>query len=163
MKTIEFKAISNTAQNIYNHFEQMERLNKDVIWKLKSGSPQWMKDLCREAHGDMMPDDWRYEFIVEALGALSDHRNYDNARESIEPDVYTHDLRKWFASRLDRSSYVDQYREEFGGEGDTDAMIAGGQLVEKWEVFDAVFSAIEKLCEDEDEEEINEEYPDSEV
>jgi len=31
------------------------------------GAPDWFTDLCRHAHGDMMPDDWRYEFLQDAL------------------------------------------------------------------------------------------------
>lgn len=33
-------------------------------------APQWFADLCREAHGGMLPDDWRYEFVRDALSAI---------------------------------------------------------------------------------------------
>jgi hypothetical protein len=32
--------------------------------------PQWFTDLCDHAHGGRMTDDWQYEFIQDALGAI---------------------------------------------------------------------------------------------
>lgn len=49
-----------------------------------------------------MPDDWRYQFIVDSLDALSEESDPDD----IQPggDIYTHDLTGWIHSRVDRLS-----------------------------------------------------------
>jgi hypothetical protein len=43
---------------------------RDILLPV-DGSPEWFTDLCRHAHGSMMPDDWRDEFIQDALGAIA--------------------------------------------------------------------------------------------
>ena len=43
-------------------------------------APQWFTDLCHYAHGDMLPDDWRYEFIQDALNALENDDDDENER-----------------------------------------------------------------------------------
>ena len=115
----------------------------------KDGSPEWMTDACHAAHnhGDVLPDDWRYEFIADAAAALAE---YDDADEAIEyfdgKHVYTHQQTGWLHSRNSRSEYVDQYREEMGGDGDTMALIAGGMYMEQREVLGELRAFLEGLA-----------------
>ena len=46
-----------------------------------------MSTVCRKAHDNaqMLPDDWRYEFIEQAVDALAEHEDADAARDSLEP------------------------------------------------------------------------------
>ena len=38
-------------------FETAER---PPFVRVKNGAPEWIMDLVRHAHGDLLPDDWRY-------------------------------------------------------------------------------------------------------
>jgi hypothetical protein len=54
-------------------FETRKRDNGDKYVALKDGSPEWMTDVCHKAHGDMLPDDWRYSFISEAVDYIDEN------------------------------------------------------------------------------------------
>ncbi len=42
--------------------------DEDRYTRCKDGAPSWVSpDLCQAAHGDMFPDDWRYQAIESAL------------------------------------------------------------------------------------------------
>lgn len=116
-------------------------------------SPEWVTDLCREAHGGMAPDDWRFEFISLALDAIAENDNPDTARDSVtDPDArypYTMDRLRWLASHLDRAGYCDEAAEEFGvrPDGIVNA-IALGMSHELGEVFDTVRQHLEEMVED---------------
>lgn len=117
--------------------------------------PQWFTDLCRNAHcgGEMGPDDWRYEFIQDALNAIEN----DDTGET-EPDVdnlypYTADRLKWLASRLDRYSYCDEAMAEWGtGFTDTATLVGFGMQFELLEVYSSVRRSLEDRLQTEAEE-----------
>ncbi len=111
---------------------------------LKDGSPEWMTEVCHTAHGEMMPDDQRYAMIEEAVDAIAECDDIDDARDSLEADIYTHDLTAWLGSRTDRYSYADDAMEEWGSDvKGIIQLLQLGQLAEKHEVFDLVVSALE--------------------
>jgi hypothetical protein len=143
--------IQKSAKEAFRALETKKRDNGDSYQAFKSGSPEWMKNLAREAHGDMLPDDFRYEFIAEALEAISRYDDTDEARDSLEADIYTHGLTRWLHSRNDRTSYVDQAIQEFGVSS-TDQALGLGQLLEKQEIFDLVVSFLENLDDTEESE-----------
>ncbi len=101
--------------------------------------------LAFAAHGDgdMLPDDWRYEFIVEALSALSETDDPDEIE--LEADVYTSDLTRWLNSRNSRLGYCDEaVREGLVSESaDMSARLTGGQYMEKREVLALVREYLE--------------------
>lgn len=121
----------------------------------KDGAPGWIGDLSHEAHrendgGYMFPDDFRYQFLVQALDAINEHEDRDAARDSLEADIYNSDLTAWLHSNNGRLGYVDDAAQEMG-KSDTcpeSNRLQCGQLMEKWEVFDAVYSFLEDLVED---------------
>ena len=45
------------ARELSNAFEGVTRPNGDTIRALKSGSPEWMRDVIHEAHGARIPAD----------------------------------------------------------------------------------------------------------
>jgi hypothetical protein len=59
--------IKELADQVYAQFEKRTRDNGREFWVLKDGNPDWMQELCNEAHGDMGPDDWKYQFVLEAV------------------------------------------------------------------------------------------------
>lgn len=144
-------ALQKLAAEVSAMFEQKKRDNGKEFWAVKDGSPKWVTEMCHEAHGDMLPDDHKYEFIVDALQALSDYDDPDAIRDDIEPDPYNYDLVQWLGSHLSRAGYVDEAAEEFGIESkDFDVMrwIGIGQVLEKCEVLDSVRRVLEARIED---------------
>ncbi len=131
---------------------QAKRTNGDKFWKFKDEAPEWCTDMAHEAHGDMLPDDWKYEFVSDALSALSENEDEDEARDSLEIPVYYHEQHAWLASNLNRTGYVDEARSELGtSDQNTDAQIAAGMWMEQREVFDLVLSFLQNKVEEEDE------------
>ena len=116
--------------------------------------PQWFTDLCHRAHGGMMPDDWRYEFIQDALGAIEDGAGEDRLDlDALYP--YTADRLSWLASHLDRPGYCDEAAADAGGPpADILAFVAWGMDRELREVFDRVRSELEEMAREEDTEEV---------
>lgn len=126
------------------------RLERRVVI-IAEDSPAWVTDLCHEAHGDLMPDDWRFEFISLALDALGEDKP-DTARDSAtDPDArypYTADRLRWLASHLDRPGYCDEAAEEYSARNaDIVTQVAWGMARELGEVFDAVRQHLEEMVE----------------
>jgi hypothetical protein len=115
-----------------------------------------LRDLIYKAHGDMLPDDWRYRFIEEALDAIAEADDEDEAE--LEPSIYTHDLTGWLASRADRYGYCDEWLDEFGvdclkkpsagyGHNPTISLLAGGYWMEQREVLASVLESLREQVE----------------
>ena len=124
----------------------------ETFRKLKDGSPEWMTTVCRKAHDDarLLPDDCRYAFIEQAVDALANHEDTDDARSSLEPDIYTNDLTAWLHSLNGRVYYVDQAIAEYGTFRDGFQLLAAAQMIEKEEVFQQVVAALEDQLDDEE-------------
>lgn len=140
------KTLEQFAQKMSAAFTGGERNDGTKYRYLKDGRPDWMQEVAHEAHGDMFPDDWRYEFIELACDLIAENAdNLDGARDSIEADIYTHDLTGWLHSRADRYSYCDEAAEEWGPQTETITWLQFGQLREKQETFDLVVKALQGL------------------
>ncbi len=111
------------------------------------GRPKWMQDLAHEAHGDMMPDDWKYQFIHDALCALSEEEDEDAARDSLEIPCYYAQQLAWFASHMDRPGYVDESREQGGQAKSVMVDVACGMAMEQTEVFGLVYEFLHERAE----------------
>lgn len=118
------------------------RTDKDVVI-LKDDRPDWVQELCHSAHGDMLPDDWRYEFIQDALNALEEDEDNEPDVDNLYP--YNADRLDWLSSNLNRAGYCDEAMEEIGGEfsGIFDT-IAIGMQAELREVFALVRDALDE-------------------
>lgn len=146
----DIRTARSLAEEMHEAMTQDTRADGSKFWHLKDGSPQWMTDAAHQAHGDFLPDDYRYEFIVEALSAFvetDDDANVDDMREAIdniEADIYTFDLLKWLASNLQRPGMVDEAVSEMGH---SDMGIVGdimlGQMAEKHETAYQLLTALE--------------------
>jgi hypothetical protein len=136
---------AKTARSFLKEYSAKD--NRKVVLVLED-APSWMTDLCRDAHGDMMPDDHKYRFIKESLDAIIESITGGDEGElftQVEPDIYAHDLLTWVSSNIMRVTYVDNAVENYGhGESVIDD-IGMGQLVEKNEVLDLVTRTLEKL------------------
>lgn len=109
-----------------------------------------LDNLIRDAHNGMLPDDYKYQFIFEALQAIAENEDLDDI--CLEPDCYNRDLLKWVSSNLTRASYVDEAVEEIGYK-DLYNAIAIGQIKEKDEILYSVRGSLNALCEGMEDEE----------
>jgi hypothetical protein len=119
--------------------------NGETFRKLRDTAPEWMTTVCRLAHdeGRLLPDDWRYAFIEQAVDALAEHEDTDDARDSLEPDIYTNDLTAWLHSRNSRVYFLDEALAECGSFRDGFQLLATAQMMEKEEVFQQVVAALQ--------------------
>src|SRR5690606_26379721 len=110
-------------------------------WTIKSGAPEWVQELVWVAHaeGEILPDDFRYGFIVEALEALAEGQEDPD----LEPDIDTRKLISWLDDYPSyRMGIIDEVVSEFGWSGLFEALQAG-QLKEKEEVLGIVKNFLE--------------------
>ena len=145
--------IQTLAHAALNAMTQKTRGDDSKFFCFKDDAPEWMDDLSRKAHdnGNSFPDDWHYQFIFEALDALANQDDVDDARCSMEADIYTSDLTDWLGSQNSRYAYVDQAIEETGKGDSIIQDLQAGQLLEKLEVFDAVAGFLSEMADSEEE------------
>lgn len=154
---------TNTETTIYSlavemasWFESRTRANGDKFLTLRDGHPEWMKQVCFEAHdsptvGTIMPDDYRYEMINECLDIIAECTNEDELEDAkwdrLPAPDYTHDLLQWLASHNARADFCDAYAEEMGQRSDLIGQIRDGYSYELREVLELVVSALNNVME----------------
>ena len=155
--------LQSLATEAYKCLEIAQRTcNGEDFVRTKDDTPEWVVELIHDAHGTMGPDDWRYQWIREALDAYGSD---DPEDVNPEADIYTSYLCKWLSSRNDRTGWVDEAVEENGHSiqgiiGD----LQMGQEAEKREVYDSVLSSLRDRLETlEEDEEATEEQEDEET
>lgn len=141
--------VKSLASEFSDQLEKKTRSNGTRFWCLKDNAPKWMLDAVREAHGDLLPDDHVYRFVYEALSAIEDYETIDDAKCSIESDIYTHQLLAWLNSNLTRVATCDDAICELGIDPDADLItrISNGQWYEKNLVFDSILCSLEQHAE----------------
>ena len=137
--------IQEKAAQIRSTFVEKIRTDGTKYWSTESEEAE-IKELCHAAHDDMMPDDWKYRFIVDALNLVAEADDVDDV--TIEPDIYTADLTAWLASHNGRVYYLTQALEEYG-ETDGFRALACAQAFEREEVYFSVLSSIRAMVEEE--------------
>ncbi len=162
--------VRKLAQWYYDRLHQDTRQNGDKFWKFcakvssdgkeSDSLPKDEEERCRAlafaAHKRMMPDDWKYEFIDEALSTITEASDLDDI--DIEADVYTSDLTRWLGSHLERLGYCDEVVEEglCASDADMSTRLQMGQWQEKREVLGLVLQHLREEAEDEEEHETEE-------
>jgi len=151
------------AGEAYGWLETAKRDDGETYTRTKDDAPEWVTWLVHEAHGDFLPDDWRYECVRAALGFIHDNNYDETAAEDSSADfadeqidTYSDARLKWLASNLNRHSYVDEAIEEFGysniAESRILSVIGMGQYMEAREVFDSVVASLRELVEEDNDE-----------
>lgn len=147
------KTVNELAREALEWFETGTRDNGEEFVKTKNGRPEWLEALILNAHGDMLPDDYRYKFIRDALQYISDQdEDTDLDCPEIEADIYTSDLTKWLHSRNDRVYYLTEALETFEMR-DGFVALQSAQIIEKEEVYWSVLESLRELCKDQEDEE----------
>lgn len=140
--------LADLAGEAYEQFETAKRADGETFTRLKSGAEPWLTDLVYNAHDQMLPEDWRYESIQSALGAIHDAGSEDVddlgdvAHEWADSnvDVYNGARVEWLGSSIYRAAYVDQARKDglIGPDTDLYDQLGIGQYVESLEIFESV-------------------------
>lgn len=138
--------IQTLAAEMSRSFTFANRPNGEEFRKLEDDAPAWMTTVCRKAHDDanILPDDWRYEFIEQAVDALAEHEDTDDALDALNADVYTHELTGWLHSRTNRVFYLNEVLAEYGTMKDGLLLLSAAQVDEKHEVFHQVLAALQE-------------------
>lgn len=149
--------IEDLAQQMHDALEQCERTSGEHepglsgYWRLKDGSPGWMRNVAMAAHADMLPDDWRYEFIEDAAGTLALGGDPDDAAEALHEYIYTFELTGWLHSHLQRQGYADEAMAEWGSDMAVPESITSiltlGMAKEQREVLGLVLEALQEVSE----------------
>jgi hypothetical protein len=145
--------IRKLANWYYSRMKWDERSNGNKFVKFECGDDKPAEERCRalalDAHSDMLPDDWRYGFICEALSAICDASNLDEIE--LEADIYNHELTEWVGSHGHRPSYCDDAVSEGLCDGsDMINTLQCGQYMEKREVLGAVLAYLRNEAEEEE-------------
>ena len=140
--------IASKADQFCHFFQSITRNgSRHEVYVLKDDAPDELVALIRRAHGDFMPDDFRYETTLDALNAFAECEDVDMDDVRLEADIYTHDLLRWLSSHLNRVGYCDQAQEEFGlDKTDITTLITYGQQMEKDEIVSLVRKYLISLC-----------------
>jgi hypothetical protein len=146
--------IQDKAREAYDWFEIAKRDEADPessFVRLKDGAPEWITQLVYDAHGDFLPDDWRYDKIQDALEFIMDVEYPDDGSSEFADgavDIYTADRIKWLGSNLNRASYCDEAARDYGHGIDIVSMIGWGQCMEAEEIYASVLNSLTKQTED---------------
>jgi hypothetical protein len=144
------QSIQKLAEQLSAAFETNKRNDGNEFVSLKDGSPEWMTDVIRSAHGNKLPDDTTYKFIERAADALADSDEQSDPYEviqEIEADIYTSDLTAWLHARVDHVFYLNEVLEECSGISDGAQLLMAAQKKQIDEVGYALVSALQNAAE----------------
>ena len=146
---MEPQTIQELARETRAAFTLETRNDGSKFWTHGRGAPDWLYELTKEAHGStgpggMFPDDTRYAFIVDALDALEEAEDIDEAGQDWEFEPYFGRLVDWLGTYAGhRLEYCDEWANEYGRPEGTAKLLQGGQLYERLEVLDLVRASLE--------------------
>ena len=133
--------IQEKAEVFESQFVLKNRDNGNAFYCLIDNADEDLRDLIHSAHDDLMPDDYKYQFIYDAISGISKDRHYS---EVISADVYTSALTAWLNSSNGRVYYLTEALESFQPSDGFNALTIA-QEIEKEEVYRSVLSSLEQL------------------
>lgn len=129
-----------TAGTLRAAFTRDKRDDGSTFWCLTEQARQSVDDLTewlRDLHDGELPNDWRYETIVDICDTLMDEDDLSNADPgelSIGiannlTDIYNHSLFQWYADIPSRVDYIEEAVSEglIDSNADTIARLIVGQ------------------------------------
>lgn len=138
--------IQSLAKECLTYLETKKRDNGNEFICHTKAAPEWFMDLIHKAHDDFLPDDYKYEFILNTLYSIANSNkkaDLDELGYEIEADIYTSDLIQWLASNLYRIEYVNEAMADFGTDvKDIIQYIQMGQQKEKQEVYTTILDGL---------------------
>lgn len=111
----------------------------------------WINNIIHDAHmvDDVMPNDYIYQFIRDAVDIISECETEEEIEErffEIEADIYYADLFSWVSDNLNFSSYVDEAMQEFQLT-DLCSALQYGQQRHKEAIAFSVFNSLKEISE----------------
>jgi len=138
--------IQELSKETATYFETRKRADGESFICCKDNRPDWITDMIHDAHGDMLPDDYRYRWIVSALDDFTDSDDDpdDMIGEYVDStvDSYTADLTAWLASNVNRVYYLTQAMGEMDPSDGFQALSCA-QYSEISEVYYTVYHVLE--------------------
>lgn len=123
---------------------------RNGIWKHKTDKYQ---EFFHHAHGDMLPDDFRYEMIHDLLSDMSRYDDIDDI-DSFElcdsnVPIYNNVLLEWLSSDNTRYTYVDDAISDYGYPTDEGLIkaVQMGYFVELEEIYGLIVEWIDENSE----------------
>lgn len=141
--------VKRLAAEASKWFETVIRNGGDKIVCNKAGHPAWVKDMVKEAHGDMFPDDFIYSAVDSALDHIGDIEDLEEPE--IESDYYNADLLAWFGSHIERVGRFEEAVQKMGGfpkDNGFFTVCMSAQQREKEEIYYAVCRFLDEMDED---------------
>lgn len=138
------KTIQEFAREAADYFTTDCREDGTEYNKINDYAPDWVFELVRTAHDDMLPDDNKYRFVEYALELIADNTDDDLDCPYIEPDSYTSDLTSWLNSDVRRVYYLDEILSEYAIK-DGFSLLAHAQMREKEEVYFLVLEFLRSM------------------
>lgn len=138
--------IQTLAADFARRFEDATRDDGTKYRRVKDDEKsEELTALIMAAHdgGNVLPDDWRYQMIEDALDAIAE----DGEDATLEPAIYTHELTGWLHSSADRFGYCDEAIEEYGKPEGLTQLLQIGMAKEQEEVLSSVLSSLRELAE----------------
>ena len=126
------------AQKYLDQLQTKERDNGDTFLCFKGETPDWVQD----AHDGMLPNDFSYEFISDALGILAEIGEDEDYYERVDQttDQVNCVLLNWVGSNYSRIGFVDEALAD--GAMTLSGALYDGQAKERLEVFQVVRDAL---------------------
>lgn len=146
------QTVQELAESYLKHFQTGKRDDGSSYVSLSDDAPEQLTELVRNAHGRMLPDDYKFQFVQDALQAIADSSEGEeqDAINSMEAEHRNSELLAWLGSNLSRSSYVDD--DAIGNYGHSDGGIFGdiqrGMQCELEEVANSVLESLNSILED---------------
>jgi hypothetical protein len=108
--------------------------------------------LVKQAHNDMLPDDYKFQFIYDSLVMLSNvssdlDADFDLYSIQIETDICNSDLLNWLKGNLNRIDYCNQILEEQDRATDFMQIVQQAQHREREEVLFSVYESLLSILE----------------
>ena len=133
------QCLKKLAEETSKYFEYKKRHDTDdSITCCKSETPAWVREMVYEAHDGLLPDDYKYEYIRDAVEAIADS-GLDEPE--FQTDAYTYDLINWMNSHHYRRGYCDDAIKD-GMADSIDSSCAYGQYQERQEVYNVVLDCL---------------------
>ena len=139
--------IEQLAQFAYAAIETATRPDGSTFLRFRErdDTPDWSHALAMAAHDDgaILPDDSRYQYMHDALEAISE----GDDDPALEPDYATHDLTAWLHSSNSRVAYVEEAIQNMGASDQFATTLMHAQQAERTEVYYRVLAFLEEMTE----------------
>ena len=118
MTAIDWFITAGTFRSAF--YEQQRDGDGSKYWSLTDEAETDCRDFVRELHDKEMPNDWRFETIVNIIDAIIEHSKGSNDYWDDQPMAIADSLTNisnwclldWYQRDVSRLSYVDEAREE---------------------------------------------------